>query len=150
MNEKSGRVRPPQEKRKIMGLTFLTIEVGNPANPEKTVPIKFLVDSGAIYAVVPSHILEELGIVAIKTKEFRLANGETITRKIGGALYRYKDDIGVSEVIFGEENDSTLLGAFALESLGLALNPLSRELMPIPMMLAMKHNAPDAIPDGKK
>ncbi len=39
-------------------------------------------------------------------------------------------------VIFGEEGDSQLLGAFTLEALGLALDPLKRELKPLPMILA--------------
>jgi hypothetical protein len=39
-------------------------------------------------------------------------------------------------VIFGEESDSTLLGAQTLESLALALDPIRRELLPLPMMLA--------------
>ena len=39
-------------------------------------------------------------------------------------------------MIFGEEGDSTLLGAFTLEALGLALDPLKRELRPLPMILA--------------
>ena len=38
-------------------------------------------------------------------------------------------------MIFGEEGDSTLLGALTLESLGLALDPLKRELTPLPMIL---------------
>ena len=39
-------------------------------------------------------------------------------------------------MIFGEEGDSNLLGAFTLEALGLALDPLRRELRELPMMLA--------------
>lgn len=40
-------------------------------------------------------------------------------------------------MIFGEEGDSILLGAFTLEALGLALDPLRRELNPLPMVLAI-------------
>jgi hypothetical protein len=39
-------------------------------------------------------------------------------------------------VIFGEKGDATLLGALTLEALGLALDPIRRELKPLPMMLA--------------
>ena len=69
-------------------------------------------------------------------QEFRLANGTKIIRKKGGALFRYGDRVGVADVIFGEEGDSNLLGAFTLEVLGLALDPLKRELKPLPMVLA--------------
>ena len=59
-----------------------------------------------------------------------------MARKKGGALFKYGEKIGVADVIFGEPNDSNLLGAFTLESLGLALDPLRRELKPLPMILA--------------
>lgn len=119
-----------------MGLTVLEIEVGNPAKPEVTEKIEFLIDSGAIYSVVPTPILERLGIRPLTDQEFRLANGTKIVRKKGGALFKYGDRIGVADVIFGEEGDSVLLGVFTLEALGLSLDPLRRELKPLPMILA--------------
>jgi len=119
-----------------MGLTVLEIEVGNPAHPELRERIEFLVDSGAVYSVVPTPILERLGIRPLTEQEFRLANGSKVVRKKGGALFKYEDRIGVADVIFGEEGDSVLLGAFTREALGLSLDPLRRELKPLPMMLA--------------
>ncbi len=119
-----------------MGLTVLEVEVGNPANPEVTEKIEFLIDSGAIYSVVPTPILERLAIQPISEQEFRLADGTKIVRKKGIALFKYGDKIGGADVIFGEEGDSILLGAFTLEALGLALDPLKRELKPLPMILA--------------
>ena len=119
-----------------MGLTFLEIEVGNPANPQKTQSVEFLVDSGAIYSVVPTPILKKLGIKPIAKEEFILANGEKIVRKKGVALFKYAGKVGGADVIFGKPEDSTLLGAFTLEALGLMLDPLRRELKPLPMMLA--------------
>jgi clan AA aspartic protease len=119
-----------------MGLTVLSVQVANVAHPDVTETIEFLVDSGAIYSVVPTPILEKLGIKPLTTEKFRLADGTTIARKKGGALFKYGDRIGVADVIFGEAGDSELLGAFTLESLGLALDPLRRELKPLPMMLA--------------
>ena len=119
-----------------MGLTVLEIEVGNPANPEITETLEFLIDSGAVYSVVPTPILEKLGIKPLSEQEFRLADGSKIVRKKGIALFKYKDKIGGADVIFGEENDSLLLGAFTLEALGLVLDPLKRELKALPMILA--------------
>ena len=119
-----------------MGLTVLILEVGNPSRPDVTMELEFLIDSGAIYSVVPTKILESLGIIPLSKEEFRLANGERIVRKKGGALFKYGSKIGVADVIFGEPDDSVLLGAFTLESLGLVLDPLKRELRPLPMILA--------------
>jgi predicted aspartyl protease len=118
-----------------MALTTLTLEIGNPAEPKVTAKIELLVDSGVIYSVVPQALLERLGITPLTTEEFRLADGSKIARKKGGAVFKYQDRIGVADVIFGEEGDGQLLGAFTLEALGLMLDPLRRELRPLPMVL---------------
>jgi predicted aspartyl protease len=125
-----------------VGLTSVRLCVGNVAAPEVMEELEFLVDSGAIYSVVPTEILERLGVRPIAAQEFRLANATTIVRKKGGALFRYGDRVGVADVIFGEPGDAQLLGAFTLEALGLSLDPLRRELRPMPMILAAwRHEA---------
>lgn len=118
-----------------MGLTVLELEIANPAKPKVTQRVEFLVDSGAVYSVVPAPVLKRLGIKPLAREEFRLANGEKIVRRKGGALFRHGDRVGVADVVFGEKGDSTLLGALTLESLGLVLDPLRRELRPLPMLL---------------
>lgn len=119
-----------------MRLTVLEIEVGNVALPDVTEKLDFLIDSGAIYSVVPSAVLDRLKIQPIATEEFRLADGSKITRKKGVALFKYGERIGGADVIYGEAGDATLLGALTLEALGLALDPLKRSLKPQPMILA--------------
>jgi predicted aspartyl protease len=119
-----------------MGLAVLNLDVGNVARPDETRQVEFLIDSGAIYSVVPAAILDELGIKPFAIEEFRLSDGRKIARRKGGALFRYRDRIGGADVIFGEHDDSNLLGMFTLTALGLALDPLRRELHPLPMILA--------------
>jgi aspartyl protease family protein len=119
-----------------MGLTFLNLNVANPNDPGQAETVEFLIDSGAIYSVVPRPILERLAIKPVSKQIFRLATGQTVERQTGGALFTYREKAGVAAVIFGEESDSTLLGAHTLEALGLSLDPLRRELIPLPMMLA--------------
>ena len=120
-----------------MGLTFLRVGVAKVARPKVVETVEFLIDSGAIYSVVPKPILKRLGIRPIAEEEFRLADGRRIVRKKGVALFRYEDRVGGADVIFGEKGDSKLLGALTLEALGLALDPLKRELKPLPMVLAL-------------
>ncbi len=119
-----------------MGLTVLRVGVANPSAPDVVETLELLVDSGAIYSVVPASILDKLNILPLVVQEFRLADGSTISRRKGVAVFRYGERVGGADVIFGEEGDSTLLGAFTLEALGLSLDPLRRELKPLPMMLA--------------
>ncbi len=88
-----------------------------------------------VYSVVPEKVLDKLGIKPIDEQEFRLANGEIISRKKGIAFFKYGKKVGGADVIFGEDDDSILLGALTLESLGLSLDPLKRELKELPMVL---------------
>lgn len=118
-----------------MGLTSITLEVGNVADPEHTINVLCLVDSGAIYSVIPRAILESLGIKPIARETYRLADGQEIQRDKGVALFSYDGRRGGADVIFGEQDDATLLGAFTLEALGLALDPLRRVLKPLPLLL---------------
>ena len=118
-----------------MGLTTLEIEVGNPANPDVTERLEFLIDSGAIHSVVPASLLDRLGIRPLTQQEFRLANGQRIVRRKGGAMFRYQDRVGVADVIFGEEGDSNLLGSTTLEAMELGLDPIKRVLLPLPAVL---------------
>src|SRR5271157_1361887 len=120
-----------------MGLTVLKIQVGNPATPEVTETVEFLVDSGAVYSVVPTPMLDRLGIKPLAEEEFRLADGSRVVRKKGIGLFPYGDRVGGADVIFGEEGDSNLLGTLTLEALGLSLDPLRRDLKPLPMILAV-------------
>lgn len=118
-----------------MGMTYIEIEIGNPANTATTRTLDFLVDSGAIYTVAPASVLAELGIEPISEEKYWLANGEKITRKRGIAFFKYGERVGGADVVFGEEGDSNLLGATTLESLGLALDPFRRELKPMPLII---------------
>jgi clan AA aspartic protease len=117
-----------------MGITFVKIKVSNPARPKKGAEFELLVDSGALYSVLPSPELKKLGIKAVREEEFMLADGKSVKKDVGNALFEFRGKIGAAPVIFGDEG-IYLLGATALESVGLMLDPLRRELKPAPMFL---------------
>lgn len=118
-----------------MGLTHVKARVANPEKPDSPITVEFLVDSGAVYTLVPAGVLEELGLQPHSRREFVLANGEVVTRDLGSAVFEYQGQRGDSLVIFGQEGDEPLLGATTMEGFGLILDPFRRELKPIPMRL---------------
>jgi len=97
--------------------------------------IDFLIDSGAVYSLVPSKRLKSIGIEPYKKLDFTLADGSIETREVGDAYFEYRGDGGAAPVIFGQDGDQPLLGATTLESLGLVLNPFQRELHPMKLVL---------------
>lgn len=72
--------------------------------------------------------MRRLGITPQREEQFSLADGTTITRKVGNALYEFQGVEAAAPVLFGEKDDSALLGVFTLEALGLTLDPLRRTL----------------------
>ena len=117
-----------------MAITFLKVKVINPEHPKKVRECEFLVDSGAVYSVVPRKVLKVLGIKPTSSQEFILANGEVIKRPVGNAYFEYQGKIRAAPVIFGDEG-VFLLGATTIEALGMILDPIRRELKPLPMVL---------------
>jgi clan AA aspartic protease len=118
-----------------VGLTFVTVRVGNPANGHRVEEVSCLVDSGAVYSLVPGRILRKLGIKPNSVREFVLADGRQIRRKLATATFEYQNRRGDSMVIVGEPGDDPLLGATTLEGFGLVLDPFKRELRPMQLPL---------------
>lgn len=71
-----------------MGLVYIMAKIANPAVSKKVSKQKFLVDSGALYSVVPEKVLKRLEIKPESKMAFTLANGETVQRE-GGTLCSY-------------------------------------------------------------
>ena len=118
-----------------MGITELELQIASPVNPKNKKTVKFLVDSGAIYSVVPSNILGVLKIKPHSKEKFLLADGSEIERDRGDAIFFYMNKQGASPVIFGKRGDTALLGAVTLESLGFLIDPIRRRLRTLPMLL---------------
>lgn len=117
-----------------MAIVFLKVKVSNPSSPKKSKEFEFLVDSGAIYSVMPKEELKSLGIKPTSQEEFILANGETIKNPVGNAYFEFKGKVRVAPVIFGKKG-VFILGATTIEALGMILDPIRRELKPLPMVL---------------
>ena len=117
-----------------MGLTHVSVMVGHPAGGGSE-EVRCLVDSGAVYSLIPEPVLLQLGIAPHSTREFVLANGDVIRRRLATATFEYQGQRGDSMVIVGEPGDDPLLGATTFEGFGLVLDPFRRELRPMKLPL---------------
>ncbi len=89
----------------MMGLTFKNFEVKKSREAEESASMEFMIDSGVVYSLVQSDILDDLGIKPYKTVDFTLADGTKINRNVGDAYFEYRGDGGAAPVIFGEDVD---------------------------------------------
>ncbi len=75
-------------------MTYLTIRVANPGAQRKNFSRRFLVDSGAVFSVIPAAELRALGIAPDKKQGFVLANGQEIEKEVGEARFTGSDGTG--------------------------------------------------------
>jgi clan AA aspartic protease len=119
-----------------MGITTVRVQLSNVKDERRRTEIDMVVDSGAIYSVVPATVLRGIGVEPRRTEQFWLADGRSIRRHVGNACFAIQGSEGISRVIFGRRGDSPLLGMVTLEELGLGLDPLKRTLRPLKLMIA--------------
>ena len=109
-------------------MTYVEVEVEN-LFTKRTLPVKALVDSGAVFFTVPEHIAVQLGfdLTEVGTREVVLANGH---REIAPMIGPLRVDLGdrycdLSALVLGDES---LLGAVPMEMMDLVLHPATQSL----------------------
>ncbi len=114
-----------------MGITSAILKVREHRKSEKFAEVNFLVDSGAVYSLVPGKILDQLDIDPYKEMSFSLADGTTLKRRVCSGYFEFEGEGGPAPVVYGKEGDEPLLGASTLLSWGKVLNPFTRKLDPM-------------------
>lgn len=117
-----------------MGETFVRGVVTGPTG--KQARLRFLVDSGAPYTLVPFPDWNAIELSPRRTEKFPLADGTEIERDVSECHIALPQGNGHTPVILGEPGDEALLGMVTLEELGLMLNPFTRALQPMRLILA--------------
>ncbi len=117
-----------------LGITY--VEGLVKGSGKKGVSVKFLVDSGASYTLLPFKDWKRIKLTPKRSLEFTLADGTVVTRKVSECHIKLPQGEGHTPVILGEPEDQALLGVVTLEILGLVLDPFKRTLQPMRLMLA--------------
>ena len=116
-----------------MGFVYVR---GTVTRRAKKVTVKFLVDSGAMYTLLPRQVWQSLGLRPLKSMTFELADGTEIERPISECKITLDGESRHTPVILGEKEDAALLGVVTLEEFGLVLNPFKRTFQPMRSILA--------------
>ena len=117
-----------------MGFIHIDVEVSNPAAPDIKESVRVLVDTGAMFSVLPSSMLERLGIRRRRSRRFR-GFGGIVTRDTGTVNMSYDGSEEGVTAIFGGEDDPLVMGVTALESLGFEVDPVGEKLNRVEMLL---------------
>jgi len=63
-----------------MGISYIQGIVRGPSGAEASV--RFLIDSGAIYSLLPEPVWQAIGLAPLREMDFSLADGTTIRRAV--------------------------------------------------------------------
>ena len=122
-----------------MGTFTVEVEIGDPQG-ERWEKVEALVDTGASYTLLPRGLLERLGVSARDRARLRVATGQAIEQDLGQTWIRINGKSVITLVVFGEEGTAPLLGAYALEGLLLAPDPVNKRLVHVEGLLMQAAN----------
>jgi predicted aspartyl protease len=122
-------------KKFPVGITQMTVRISNLAKRSVGFEQKLIVDTGAMYTIVPGVLLRRIGVEPDRVRTFELADGRRIEREMGGVVYEFEGESGPAPVIFGKRGDAPLLGVVTLEALGFDLDPLRHSIRPMRRLL---------------
>ena len=121
-----------------MGTFSVQIDIGDQAR-EQWVTMEALVDTGASITSLSASILRELGVEPVTRNRFRFAQGEVRAMDIGYTWVRFASEEVLTQVLFNEEGSPALLGALALESAYMGVDPVEQRLIPVDgLMMVME------------
>ena len=95
----------------------------------RTAEVEARVDTGAYYCAIPARVLRGLGIEPEQKRRMRLADGQIVDVELGPAFVAVDGERAPMLVSFSNDGAPSLLGALALETLRLSVDPEGERLI---------------------
>jgi predicted aspartyl protease len=116
----------------------IKMNICNSQDPTKcSGDIEAVVDSGSFNTWIPRKKALEIDLREVGRKRFRTINGEIVERPYGVCVCTVAGASGGTEVVFGEDSDATVLGAFTMEALGIMIDPKNGRITKEDVFLAL-------------
>ena len=115
-----------------MGLTYVTTKLTPASAQGGEFEAQFLVDTGATDSMVPGSELQRIGIAPVGNTAYEMADGTLHRFNFGLARIEFMGEITAGRVIFGPDTCEPILGATALESVGILVDPANKTLKRLP------------------
>jgi clan AA aspartic protease len=124
--------RHAEEKDGRMGTTRVTVTLKDLRSRRVAYQADFVVDTGATDCVVPASALRRAGVIPVEKMTYELADGSLHQYDIGVVQIEFMGSITAGRVVFGAEDIEPILGVTALESVGVIVDPVKKELRRLP------------------
>jgi predicted aspartyl protease len=125
-----GHLRGRYAERRVgaMGLFRVTGRLTGPTG--RSEDVELLVDTGATLLVVPRSLADRLELVARRSQHVVIAGGQRVAWPVAELRLAISGQ-DVTTPCFIAPDGPALLGAVALESLFLAVDPVAKRLIPV-------------------
>lgn len=92
-----------------MGLTYVHARLRRSDGRSPSRDVRLLVDSGAIYSVLPEEVWWALRLKSERHVEFTLADGTPINRGVSECRFEIRGESATTPLVLGEKDDGALL-----------------------------------------
>lgn len=116
----------------VMGTTRVAVMLSHLESRAVVYRADFVVDTGATDCVVPASLLRRAGVQPVETMTYELADGTRRDYDVGLVRIEFMGSITAGRVVFGAEGIEPILGVTALESVGMIVDPVRKELRRVP------------------
>lgn len=120
-----------------MATFTVKVKVWNPADPSRFAEAEVWADTGAAYSWIAKSRLEPMGVQKVRRLQFRTIEEHTVERDLAAVFLSTDGYTGGDNVVVAEAGDLEVLGAHSLESLGLAVDPVHKRLVPLVVALGL-------------
>ena len=116
-----------------MGKVVEKVRFTNSFDPERSVEVEAVVDSGATIVVLPKSLVKMLGLKKVEDVKVKYADGSVKEKEVYGVVrVELMGRVGNFDVLAEDEGAQPLIGQIVLERLDLIIEPSTRRLTPNP------------------
>jgi clan AA aspartic protease len=116
-----------------LGKVVEKVRFTNSFDPERSVEVEAVVDSGATMVVLPKSLVKMLGLKKVEDVKVKYADGSVKEKEVYGVVrVELMGRVGNFDVLAEEEGAQPLIGQIVLERLDLIIEPSTRRLTPNP------------------
>ena len=121
-----------------MGTFSVDLDIGDSLG-EVWETLQALVDTGSSYTWIPRRLLEGLGVHPQFQREFETADGRIVQRDMAVTMVRWDGETMPTLVVFGDDDDAVLLGAYTMEGFSLAPDPGNQRMVRVRSLAMSLH-----------
>ena len=114
-----------------MGAFSVPATLIHPEYRDRAVRLDLLVDTGALYTLLPAEIVARPELRAVEDWHAQLASGERVVYPLGEVRVKLGTRERTTMFVAGPTGCPALLGALALEAFGMAADPVHQRLFPV-------------------